>query len=128
MKRIYRLSTKTKLLLIKTQIIPILTYPCIPLNVASITNIYYLQTVLNKALKFAYNIRYPYSPSLELLHIDAKISPINLILHEQAKNMWYKIQQGLAAEVNIFQTISNIPFHHPKSRFPSSLARSRLIV
>ena len=120
------LSHKTKLLMIKTLIVPTLTYPCAPLNTASISKTLELQRILNKALRFVYNIYYPDLTSMRELHQRAKIMPINQYIHTYSKNVWEKIENGIAADQNIFNEITNLQMDKPKVRFPSSYARSKL--
>ena len=59
--RFYNLPTNIKIHLIKAFIIPILQYPPIPLITISKTNTNKLQKIQNKALRFAFEERYPYT-------------------------------------------------------------------
>ena len=58
MKYLRHLSIKAKTQLVKSLILTILTYPCVPLNTCSISRLYQLQIVQNKALRWIYNIKY----------------------------------------------------------------------
>ena len=72
---------------------PILTYPPVPINAASIPSIYKLQIVQNKALRFIFDVRYPEIPTNEELHINGEMIPLNIVLNRQAKEIWNKIYQ-----------------------------------
>ena len=103
--------------------IPILLYPCVPLNACSVSALATLQTVLNRALRFAYGIRYPDTPTARSLHIRAKIKPVNVILYNRAKKLWAKLESGVAGDRNSFEDITGIPIEKPHTYFPSSYAR-----
>ncbi len=62
--------------------LPIIVYPIIPLVTISNKNIRKLQSLQNKALRFVYNQRYPYTLSIEQLHKLAILKPVNKIFHE----------------------------------------------
>ena len=115
------LNIKSKSNLVKSYLIPTLTYPCIPLNTASITCIYTLQTILNKALKYIFNIKYPQRVTNKSLHLRLGIKPINQVIHNQAKSIWSKIRDGSAGDVATFNEISGMQIHHYYQNFPSSL-------
>ena len=119
------MSHKDKLYLVKTLVIPTLTYPCVPLNACSRADFGKLQVVLNRALKFAFNIRYPVTPKSKDLHTRAKLEPINIILFNRAKNLWYKLETGIAGDVDTFNMISEIDIINHNRNFPSSLERAR---
>ena len=123
---LYDMDERSKLILVKALIIPTLTYPCTPLNIAPRTSIYELQKVLNKSLRFVYKIHYPICVTNKSLHEKAKIKPINQTIHNQASKTWSKIADGIAADPNIFTKIINLPFNRPKKKFPSSYARALL--
>ena len=118
-------STRNKLYLIKTLVIPILLYPCVPLNASSIATIATLQTVLNRALRFAFGVRYPDMPTARSLHIRAKIKPINIMLYKRAKNLWAKLESGHAGDRNTFEDIIGTPIEKPHTWFPSSYTRAQ---
>ena len=118
------MSDADKLYLVKTLIIPSLTYPCVPLNACSITSYLKLQRVLNRALRFVYR-RGPEMPTVVSLLNRAKLLPINQILYNRAKNIWAKIESGIAGDIDTFHMISGIPIEDPHSWYPSSLERSR---
>ena len=117
------IDTQDKLLLIKTLVIPSLTYPDTVLASCSRRSFLKLQRVLNYALKFAYNIRYPSVPTAKSLHIRSKIKPINEIIYNRAKSMWLKIESGNAADPVSLQEILNMPMNNPHTYFPSCYNR-----
>ena len=67
----YQFPVKIKLHLVKTLILPILYYPPIPTHTLSMTQIKKIQKVQNKALRYAYNERYPYTRTVKEMHIEA---------------------------------------------------------
>ena len=85
LKRFTLLPSKIKAHLIKAYIIPILTYPAYPLAALSRQSIYKLQTVQNKALRFTYDDKYPYTHTNRELHHKAKIQPININIYHRGK-------------------------------------------
>ena len=115
-----------RIYLAKTLIVPSLTYPCTPLNTCSAASFSKLQTVLNRAMRFAFNVRYPEMPTARSLLERAKIEPINKIIHKRASNIWNKIDQGIAGDIDTYNNIKSIPLSKPHSWFPSSLERTTL--
>ncbi len=81
--------------------LPILLYPIIPLITKSNKYIQKLQSLQNKALRFVYNQRYPYSLSIEKLHELAILKPVNIILHERTQKKW-EITNELPTRRTIF--------------------------
>ena len=118
------LNTECKLLMVKALIIPTLLYPVVPLNTASKTNIQKLQSCLNKALKFVFNVRYPQVATAASLHTRAKLVPINQKLHQQSKNIWTKISEGIAGDLDKFNTIIGMNMVNKHRDFPSSYDRA----
>lgn len=96
----YNLPSQIKLHLIRAQyyyyfyyILPILRYPTIPLVTISKSNQRTLQTIQNKALRFAYNEKFPYTRDTKTLHELARLDPLNLHLYNQAKKLINKMQE-----------------------------------
>ena len=118
------LPHKDRLYLVKTLVLPILLYPCIPLNVCSPSNMLKLQIVQNRALKFVYGIRYPVLVTARTLHVRAKLKPINVVLHTRAINIWRKLAAGTAGDQATYNMIDGISIERPHGWFPSSLDRS----
>lgn len=61
LQRFYNVPTNIKLHLIKAFVLPILSYPFIPLITASNTSKKKLQTVQNQTLRFAFNEKHRYN-------------------------------------------------------------------
>ena len=80
LRRFSALPPNIKLHLVKACVLPILTYPPYPLNPLSKTSMLSLQKIQNKALRFAFNERYPYTRNTEQLHQLAKLDPVNVTL------------------------------------------------
>ena len=90
----------------------------------SMHSIIKLQRVLNKALEFVFNVFWPNFTTARALHTRAKIKPINQILHNRAKKIWSKIEDGTAGDPTTFDSIKNLPFPNPNCNFPYSYLRS----
>ena len=78
--------------LIKAFILPILQYPIIPLYTTSKTSQSKLQGIQNKALRFAFNEKYPYTKNTKTLHELTQTEPINYILHKRAERIFGKME------------------------------------
>ena len=89
---------KIKLHLVKTFIIPILTYPSYPLNTLPRSTLLILQKIQNKALRFVFNERYPYTHNTEELHRKANMEPLNIILHQRGKNTINELKTSIRDE------------------------------
>ena len=122
-------KTRTKIVLIKQFVLPYLTYPCIPLHLAPKSQMGRLQGIQNKALRFAYGIRYSPDtppPTAESLHNGKyPMLPINQKLYWQAKKLWNKIETGQAGNQEMYRTLNNltedIGYNNPYKCFQSSL-------
>ena len=74
LKQLFRfLNRKLKLHLYKALILPLITYPVVPLNIASKTQIKRLQGVQNKAIEWICNERWPIRCPRIQRHIDIKL-------------------------------------------------------
>lgn len=115
------LNTNIKLHLIKALVLPILDYPPIPTHTLSKNQLRILQRVQNKALRFATNERYPYERTTQELHEAHSLLPINIRLHQQAKQIWQKLED---TDPDTVQQIKDRQTHIRKfhTNFPSSLA------
>ncbi len=78
------LTPKLKATLVKTQLIPILEYPPVPITAVSNTQKKQMQTVLNKALRFIHQNEDTRLNSEEL-HIKYDINPLNISIHKKSK-------------------------------------------
>ena len=105
-RRFSNLPTNIKLHLVKACVIPILTYPSYPLAILSKTSLLSLQKIQNKALRFAFNQRYPYTHSTEELHIAAEMGTINITIPKNGVKIRDKIINILEDEVYI-QTVGD---------------------
>jgi len=85
LRRFWKLPTNLKVHLCKAYIFPIIEYPPIPLTTLSKSTLLKLQKVQNKALRFAYNERYPYTKTSEDLHKLSNIEALNTRLFDRAK-------------------------------------------
>ena len=119
------LNLKAKLHLVKALIIPTLTYPCTPLNTCSPAKFWELQSILNRTLKWVFNVRYPEVFTAKALMEKAKLKPINIIIYNQAKRIWDKIESGEAADLATFNSINNLPTEKSHAWFPSSYMRAQ---
>ena len=113
-----------KLLLVKSLIVSSLTYPSTPLNTCSISAFCKLQAVLNRAMKFAFGVRYPDTPTARSLLNRAKILPINQTIHKRATKTWGKIELGIAGDKDMFKDLKKIQLAKGHKGFPSSLQRA----
>lgn len=116
--KLNNLPIHIKLHLVKAFVLPIIEYPAIPLVSMNTTNIRKLQRVQNKALRFAFNERYPYTRNTRQLHEEGHVKPLNTKLHERAKRTWEKLE-GL--DDPIYNTISEYTINKEHAWFPSSI-------
>ena len=92
LQRFNTCTTKTKLKLYTSIVRPVIEYPPIPLHTASISQLQKLQAIQNTALRWATNTHYPSRTTNEQLHIRHNMQPINIRLHNRAKNIWTRLQ------------------------------------
>ena len=105
LRKVRGLGRKAKLHLVKSIIIPTITYPSTVIASAAISNLSTLQAVVTKSLKFVFDIRYPIMKRTEALHRAANLKALNQIIHVRSSNMWENILQGRAADINITNNI-----------------------
>ena len=89
--RFRELEPKIKLHLVKALVLPVLTYPPIPLHVLSKRAHSRLQRVQNVALRFATGVRWDDCVRMEDLHEEATVPPINVRLHQLAAQIWQRM-------------------------------------
>lgn len=123
--RLQGLDLRGRKLLVKSLIIPTLTYPCTILTTAAFSNILKLQRICNKALKFVLKARYPEIHTAKSLHVRSKIRPINKTIHNRSQKMWAKIIEGRASDPLAYGAISQIELVKAAYHFPSSEIFSR---
>ena len=90
-RRFDSLNTNIKLHLVKACVLPILTYPAYSLNAISKSNLLSLQRKQNKALRFVYSEKYPYTKNTAELHALAKLDPINRTLYARGNQIKHKL-------------------------------------
>ena len=88
------LSTTNKLKLYKTVVRPTLTYPPVPLNTVSNTQMRQLQLIQNDALRLVVNARRADRLNVQTLHEQLDIEPINVYLHKLARNVWTMVDNN----------------------------------
>ena len=123
LSKLYRfrhLSQQNKIKLYKSIILPSLTYPAVPLNTLAKSNISKLQRVQNKATRWITNTSLIERKTSRSLHEQCNIQPINITLHNLAKNTWDIIQTthpDIYANILRNSPPSSTRRHH---NFPSS--------
>ena len=86
-----------------------------------------LQTVQNKAIRFAFNVSWYDFISAKDLHnrFRFKFKPLNQVLHLRAQKTWDKIKSGIGADPEQFKIINETLAPEPDEKydnsFPSSL-------
>ena len=93
LNRFKKLPINLKLRLYKTLVRPIMEYPCIPACITRKSNVKKLQVVQNSALRRAVGESPPYHTTIEVLHNQFNIQPINVRLHKLAQSNWAKLTQ-----------------------------------
>ena len=120
LRKLYRfrlLKKKLKVRLYKTLILPLLTYPVIPLNACSKTQIMKLQRIQNDAIRWICNERWPIRCPIETRHQELKIEKMRDRIQRLAEGVWYKLDE----EGDTFHTETlQIQTPHPHNWFPSS--------
>lgn len=124
--RLYRfrdLATGLKLHLIKALILPILTYPPVPLHALSTTAISRLQRVQNSALRFALGTRWDDFTSSAELHEAASLPALNVRLHEMAAKVWQRMDDEGWDQYRVLQLLHEEAPRRQHAWFPRSLLR-----
>ena len=111
--------------MVKSLILPTLTYPVTPLNSASRSSIINLQRVQNKALNFIYDVRWPMRDTARSMHTRASMQPLNQVIHNRVCTVWSKIEGGISADYETFRKITEFRYIRPHQWFPSSFLRTR---
>lgn len=122
--KLYRfrdLDCKIKLHLVKALILPVLTYPPIPLHTMSRTAISRLQKVQNAALRFVYNTRWDEFRTSESLHELASLPALNVSLHRLATKVWEKLDEEGGEQFRALQQLHREAPQRNHSWFPRSL-------
>ena len=87
LRRFGNLTPKVKTTLIKTLLIPVITYPSIPTVMASKSQKKKMQVILNKALRFIH-CNEEENLNTDELHLKYNIAPLNIINYQKALNTW----------------------------------------
>ena len=85
-------GTTTRMYCIFVHFTKILTYPVIPLHNGSHSSLLKLQRVQNAATRFICNSYYPEMVTSRELHRRCNLLPLNLVLHQRARQTWMTIQ------------------------------------
>ena len=120
LKKLYKfryLPRKLKLRLYKSLVLPLLTYPLVPINACSKTQIKKLQTVQNKAIKWIMNEYWPTRCPLPQRHNDLKLEYLSERVKRLAEGVWNKV---LDENSHFIQETFNMPTINSHSWFPSS--------
>ena len=97
LKRFTGLPPKTKLNLFKSLVLPKLTYPAVPLNTASRSDLLSLQRVQSNALRWVHRnaegrVRGRRYSNLEL-HQIYRMEPLNQRIHRLASRIWERLER-----------------------------------
>ena len=115
------LNRGLKLHLIKTLVIPVLTYPPVPTHAFSRNAISRLQRVQNSALRFALDVRWDQYRTTESLHEEASIPALNVRLQDLASQIWQRLEtMGWEQYNNLLELHREAPERH-HAWFPRSL-------
>jgi len=115
LRRFSNLTPKIKTTLIKTLLIPVITYPSIPICMASLSQKRKMQTILNKALRFIHCNEQERLNSFHL-HIKYNITPLNIINYNKALNTWETLKISENEQYNMLI----IPNNNTHTWFPKS--------
>ena len=121
--KLYKCPVDVKMHLVKTLVLPHLTYPTIPLHLACKTNMLKLQAVQNKALRFVYGVKWDDFITSKSLHLEHKYKmlPINQTLYWRARKLWEGIEADIAGNASMLDQILKLPQSTKEDRFfPSS--------
>ena len=118
--RFRNLSQRNKTKLVKSIIIPTLTYPSVPANVFSDSRMADLQHIQNKALRFITNTSWSDFVRSEALHNRLNFEPINLRIHRLAQRTWEKIKDFHPETYNSLSSVDPPPPVDQRKWFPSS--------
>ena len=119
LQRFRNLKRSLKARLYKALILPLLTYPAVPLNISSRSQIHQLQVIQNKAIRWIYGEYWPTRCPIQERQVELKLQPIGERLNRLARKVWERV----ALEDQGFHTsTAAMAINHPHHWFPSSLA------
>ena len=104
---------KTKLHLYKALVLPLLTYCPLALSLTARTHQLSLQIIQNKALRFALDVKWFEFKSNQSLHEEAKILPINMVLHHRILK---RLRHFRMVHIHHHDFIANLPPHRRGAR------------
>ena len=111
------LKEKLKLRLFKVLILPLLTYPVIPLNILSNEQMEHLQVVQNDGIRWIKNERWPIRCPLDIRHEELKLEYIRDRIKRLAEGQWDKI---VTENTEFWRETMAIPTPQPHAWFPSA--------
>ena len=118
--KLYRfryLNRRLKLRLYKTLVLPLITYPIVPLNAISKSQMEQLQIVQNDAIRWIFNEHYPIICNLPQIHAELRLEYINDRIKRLAEGVWHKI---IDEDSQFIRHTLTIPTPIPHNWFPSS--------
>ena len=117
LNRFRLLKRRIKTRLYKTLILPLLTYPVIPLNATSRTQLAKLQRIQNQAIRWICDERWPIICPIEQRHHDLKIEKMEDRIRRLAEGVWHKLDEEGSA---FHQETLRIQTPHPHNWYPSA--------
>ena len=117
-QRFKHLSKAAKTKLYKSLVLSALTYPIVPMNTLHRNNQLDLQRVQNKGLRFITGTTWMDYRTMESLHLECKMLPVNIVIHNQAKKTWEHIRDFFPETYN--KLVQNHNQYHTHYHFRSS--------
>ena len=108
LQRFRNLSKSAKTKLYKSLVLSALIYPIVPLNTLHRSRQLELQRVQNKGLRFITGATWTEYRTMESLHRECDMLPVNIVVHNQAKKTWEHIRDFFPDTYN--KLVEN---HHP---------------
>ena len=102
------LPAPQRIYLIKTLIIPLITYPPTPICTASKTQLKKMQSTINKYIKAIERSITPEDeevPFKEEILKKYNITPLNILINERAKNSWANYELNFPEKTEHFQAV-----------------------
>ena len=116
------LDQDTKLYLYKMLIQPILIYPPVPMHTMSREQTKNIQRVQNKAIRWIKNNQIDLGTTMESLHNELNLEPINIRLYRLAEKTWNRIQENGDHMYDILNELKEKYQNKPEHRWwPSSV-------
>ena len=98
-------------------VLPHLTYPAIPLNTCSRTQMIKLQRIQNNAIRWICNERWPVICPIERRHHELKIEKMDDRIKRLAEGVWFRIEEDNST---FHRDTLRIQTPRPHNWFPSS--------